>query len=81
MEVPAHPEGVYSTPKKTIEYREVLAKIEAKLSPQSQRYLTKLDHGIMETLIANQILQNQIAQDRKVRIDYEIAKRSKRIEK
>ena len=35
----------------------------------------------METLTANHVLQNQVAQDRKVRVDQEIVKRSKRIEK
>jgi hypothetical protein len=81
LEVPAHPEGIYSTPKKATEYQDLLARIEAKLSPDSQRHLTKLDHGVMETLTANQVLQNQVKQDRKVRIDHEITKRSKRIEK
>ena len=81
LEVPAHPDDVYSTPKKIREYRRVLTKIQPKLSPHSRRYLTKLDHGIMETLTANHILQNQVAEDRRARIDHEIAKRSKRIEK
>jgi hypothetical protein len=58
-----------------------LTRIKAKLSLESQRHLTKLDHGVMETITANQVLQNQVKQDRKVRIDYEITKRSKRIEK
>jgi hypothetical protein len=35
----------------------------------------------METLTANYVLQNQVAYDRKVRVDQEIVKRSKRIEK
>jgi hypothetical protein len=81
LEVPAHPQGGYSTPKKISEYRDILDKIEVKLSPHSQRHLTKLDHGLTETLTAYQMLQNQVAQDRKVRIDHEITKRSQRIEK
>ena len=76
-----HPEGVYSTPNKIHEYQELLAQIEVKLSPHSQRHLIKLDHGIHQTLSANQVLQNQVAQDRKVKIDAEIVKRTKRIEK
>jgi hypothetical protein len=35
----------------------------------------------METLTANHILQNQVAEDRRACIDREITKRSKRIEK
>ena len=35
----------------------------------------------METLTANHILQNQVAENRRAHIDHEIAKRSKRIEK
>jgi hypothetical protein len=81
LEVPVHPDDVYSTPKKIIEYRRVLTKIKPKLSPHTRRYLTKLDHGIMETLTANHILQNQVAEDRRVYIDREITRRSKRIEK
>lgn len=81
LEVPAHPDDVYSTPKKIRQYQTVLTKIKPKLSPHSRRYLTKLDHGIMETLTANHILQNQVAEDRRARIDQEIVKRSKRIEK
>jgi hypothetical protein len=81
LEVSIHPDDVYSTPKKITEYRRVLTKIEPKLSPYIRRYLTKLDHGIMETLTANHILQNQVAEDRRVCIDREITKRSKRIEK
>ena len=81
LEVPPHPDGIYGTPKTIGEYKELLARIEPKLSPHSQRHLTKLDHGIMETLTANHVLQNQVAQDRKVRVDQEIVKRSKRIEK
>ena len=60
LEVPTHPESIYSTPKKTAEYRKVLAKIKVKLSLYSQRYLMKLDHGIIKTLTTNQIFQNQI---------------------
>jgi hypothetical protein len=81
LEVFAHPDDVYSTPKNIREYWRVLIKIKPKLSPYSRRYLTKLDHGIMETLTANHILQNQMAEDRRVRIDHEITKRSKRIKK
>lgn len=51
------------------------------MSPASQRHLVKLDHGIHQTLTTNQILQNQVRQDRKVRIDVEIVKRTKRIKK
>jgi hypothetical protein len=72
---------VYTTPVKARDYQEVLALLEAKLSPISQRHLTKLDHGIHQTLTANQVLQNQVRQDRKVRIDAEIVKRTKRIQK
>jgi hypothetical protein len=39
------------------EYRAFLARIRPKLSPHSQRHLTKLDYGIMEILTANQVLQ------------------------
>jgi hypothetical protein len=81
LKVPIHPDDVYSIPKNIIEYRRVLTKIKPKLSPYTRRYLTKLDYGIMETLTANHILQNQVTEDRRVRIDYEIAKRSKRIKK
>jgi hypothetical protein len=81
LEVSPHPDGIYGTPKTIGEYKELLARIEPKLSPHSQRHLTKLDYGIMETLTANHVLQNQVAQDRKVRVDQEIVKRSKRIEK
>jgi hypothetical protein len=81
LEVPIYPDDIYSTLKKIIEYRRVLIKIKPKLLPYTRRYLTKLDYGIMETLTANYILQNQIVEDRRVCIDREITKRSKRIEK
>ena len=71
----SYPRDVYTTPVKIHEYQEVLALLEAKLSPTSQRHLTKLDHGIHQTLTSNQVLQNQVKQDRKVRIDAEIVKR------
>jgi hypothetical protein len=61
LEVPPHRDGIYGTPKTIAEYRELLARIEPKLSPHSQRHLTKLDHGIMETLTTNHVLQNQVA--------------------
>ena len=69
LKVPPHPNGIYNTPKTIREYKELLARIKPKLSPHSQRQLTKLDHRIMETLTANHVLQNQVAQDRKVRVD------------
>jgi hypothetical protein len=48
-----HPEGIYKTLIKVHEYQNILTQLEAKLSPSSQRYLTKLDHGIHQTLTAN----------------------------
>lgn len=43
--------------------------------------MVKLDHGIQAALIANAVLQNQVRQDRKVRIDTQIVTRTKRIKK
>ncbi len=81
LQSPQHPEDVYTTPIKVHEYQNVLALLEAKLSPSSQRHLTKLDHGIHQTLTANRVLQNEVTQSRRTRIDTEIAKRTKRIKK
>jgi hypothetical protein len=81
LEVPVHPDDIYYTPKKIAEYRRVLIKIKPKLSPHTRRHLTKLDHGIIKTLTANHILQNQVAEDRRIYIDREITKRPKRIKK
>ena len=75
---PTHPDGVLETPHKVTEFQEVLAIVEAAMSPTTRRGVVKLGRGAIQAVTTATLLTGNVKDIRKHRQDEERAKRSKR---
>jgi len=71
IEIPPHPDGIYRTPTKIHEFEELQKRIEAKVTPQTRRRVHKLACGVIHELTTKQILQSEVRDIRKRRMDVE----------
>jgi hypothetical protein len=81
LELPAHPDGVYGTPTKISEFKELQERIEARVTPHTRRHVHKLARGAIHELTTSQILQSEVRDTRKRRMDVTLEKRSIRLKK
>lgn len=81
LEVPSYSDGVPKTPTKIHEVEELQKRIQAKVIPRTRRHVDKLARGAVHELTAKQMLQSEVRDVRKRRVDVEIEKRAKRLKK
>ncbi|KAF7511806.1 hypothetical protein GJ744_003537 [Endocarpon pusillum] len=75
------PNRLLGTPKKPEEYRELGAKIEAKVTPRTRRTIRKLVHAALQERTGAQALRTELQGYRKEALYEEVTKRSKRLRK
>ena len=72
-------DGLLTTPKRREEFRQLTARIEAKVTPRTRRAVRKLGHGAIQEYTGAQLLQRELRQLRQQATSQEIQKRSKRL--
>jgi hypothetical protein len=81
LDVQDDPYGVYSIPTTATEFEELQAEIKTKVTPRTRTKVQNLARGAIHKLTANQLLATDLRDTRKRRMDAEIQKRSKRLQK
>jgi hypothetical protein len=75
LRFPAHPDGIYETPTKISEFKELQERIEARVTPHTRLHVYKLARGAIHELTTSQILQFEVRDTRKRRMDVTLEKR------